>query len=162
VGETRTRKADVPVVAATSRDLEVDVKTGRFREDLLFRLNVIEMHVPALRERPEDVLQLARRFLGFVARSPGRTLPTLSPAAEKVLSDYQWPGKVRELRNAIERAVILWSSAVIEPEAFPEGNAGARAPGAQVGGKAPEPIRPRSTDEHVRLDVGRYEARQLR
>jgi NtrC-family two-component system response regulator AlgB len=135
VGETRTRKADVRVVAATNRDLELDVKAGRFREDLLFRLNVIEIHVPALRERPEDVLQLARRFLAFVARSVGRTLPALSPAAEKVLTDYQWPGNVRELRNAIERAVILWPSAVIEPQAFPERIAGARARGAQVGGK---------------------------
>jgi NtrC-family two-component system response regulator AlgB len=135
VGETRTRKADVRVVAATNRDLEVDVKSGRFREDLLFRLNVIEVHVPSLRERPEDVLPLARRFLAFVARSVGRTLPTLSPAAEKVLSAYQWPGNVRELRNAIERAVILWPSAVIEPQAFSERIAGARERGPQVGGK---------------------------
>jgi NtrC-family two-component system response regulator AlgB len=135
VGETRTRKADVRVVAATNRDLEVDVKSGRFREDLLFRLNVIEVHVPALRERPEDVLPLARRFLAFVARSVGRSLPTLSPAAERVLADYQWPGNVRELRNAIERAVILWPSAVIEPQAFSERIAGARERGPQVGGK---------------------------
>ena len=92
------------------------------------------MRVPSLRERPEDVLPLARRFLAFVARSVGRTLPAFSPAAERVLADYQWPGNVRELRNAIERAVILWPSAVIEPQAFPERIAGARGRGPQVGG----------------------------
>jgi len=120
LGETRTRKADVRVVAATNRDLETDVKTGHFREDLLFRLNVIEVAVPALRERPEDIIPLARRFLAFFARAVGRTLPTFSGAAEGALASYYWPGNVRELRNAIERAVILWPSSVIEPQAFPE------------------------------------------
>ena len=72
VGETRTRKADVRVVAATNRDLETDVAAGRFREDLLFRLNVIEVRVPPLRERQEDILPLARRFLAFFARAVGR------------------------------------------------------------------------------------------
>jgi len=135
VGETRTRKADVRVVAATNRDLDTDVRTGRFREDLLFRLNVIEVRVPSLRERPDDVLPLARRFLAFFARAIGRSQPRFSPAAEKVLSDYAWPGNVRELRNTIERAIILWPSAVIEPEAFPERVAGARERGPQVGGR---------------------------
>jgi NtrC-family two-component system response regulator AlgB len=135
VGETRTRKADVRVVAATNRDLEIDVKSGHFREDLLFRLNVIEIRVPSLRDRPEDILPLARRFLDFVARSVGRALPAFSPAAEKVLLDYPWPGNVRELRNAIERAVILWPSPVIEPQAFPERIVGARGRGPMVGGK---------------------------
>jgi NtrC-family two-component system response regulator AlgB len=134
VGETRTRKADVRVVAATNRDLEVDVKSGRFREDLLFRLNVIEVRVPSLRERPEDILPLARRFLAFFARAVGRPLPTLSGAAERVIRDYAWPGNVRELRNAIERAAILWPSSVLEPQAFPERITGAPAPGPHVGG----------------------------
>jgi NtrC-family two-component system response regulator AlgB len=134
VGESRTRKADVRVVAASNRDLEADVKAGRFREDLLFRLNVIDVRVPSLRERPEDLLPLARRFLAFASRSVGRPLPSFSAAAEKVLLDYPWPGNVRELRNAIERAVILWPSAIIEPQAFPERIAGARQRGPQVGG----------------------------
>src|SRR6478752_7517121 len=120
VGETRTRKADVRVVAATNRDLDADVKSGHFREDLFFRLNVIEVAVPALRERPEDILALARRFLAFFARAVGRSLPAFSPAAEAALAGYEWPGNVRELRNAIERAVILWPSPVIEPQALPE------------------------------------------
>jgi NtrC-family two-component system response regulator AlgB len=135
VGENRTRKADVRVVAATNRDLDVDVRSGRFREDLLFRLNVLEVHVPSLRERREDILPLARRFLAFFARAVGRPLPSFSPAAERVLADYAWPGNVRELRNTIERAVILWSSVVIEPQAFPERISGTRERGPTVGGR---------------------------
>jgi NtrC-family two-component system response regulator AlgB len=134
VGESRTRKADVRVVTATNRDLEGDVKAGRFREDLYFRLNVIEVRVPSLRERPDDVLPLARRFLAFFARTVGRQLPSLSAASERVLVEYDWPGNVRELRNAIERAVILWPSSVIEPYAFPERIAGAKGRGPFIGG----------------------------
>ena len=135
VGEARTRKADVRVVAATNRDLEIDVQSGRFREDLLFRLNVIEVRVPSLRERPEDLVPMARRFLSFFAKSLGRAVATLSPAAEKVLTNYDWPGNVRELRNAIERAMILWPSTVVEPQAFPERIAGTKERGPHVGGK---------------------------
>ncbi|HEV3031937.1 MAG TPA: sigma-54 dependent transcriptional regulator, partial [Polyangia bacterium] len=135
VGEARTRKADVRVVAATNRDLEIDVQSGRFREDLLFRLNVIEVRVPSLRERPEDIVPMARRFLSFFAKSLGRAVATLSPAAEKVLTNYDWPGNVRELRNAIERAVILWPSTLIEPLAFPERISGAKDRGPYIGGR---------------------------
>jgi len=120
LGENKTRHANVHVIVATNRDLETDVKTGRFREDLLYRLNVIEVTIPPLRERPEDILRLARWFLAFFARSTRRALPSLSPAAEQALLHYSWPGNVRELRNAIERAVILWPAQVIEPQAFPE------------------------------------------
>jgi NtrC-family two-component system response regulator AlgB len=134
VGEARTRRADVRVVAATNRDLETDVKSGVFREDLLYRLNVIEVKVPALRERREDILPLAHRFLEFFARTVGRATCELSPSAERVLQDYAWPGNVRELRNAIERATILWPSTRIEPQAFPERIAGARDRGPQLGG----------------------------
>ena len=119
VGESRTRQVDARVVAATNRDLESDMRQGRFREDLLYRLNVIEVVVPALRDRAEDILPLARRFLSFYARSLGRPVATLSPAAEQALLHYAWPGNVRELRNAIERALILWPAPIIEPEAFP-------------------------------------------
>src|SRR5450755_3168248 len=100
VGETRTRHADVRVIAATNRDLDADVAAGRFREDLLFRLNVIEIHVPPLRERGEDILEMARRFLAFFARAANRPTPTLAPEAEHALAGYAWPGNVRELRNA--------------------------------------------------------------
>lgn len=120
LGETQTRHADVRVVAATNRDLEQDVQTGRFREDLLYRLNVIEVFVPPLRERPEDLLRLSARFLAFFARAARRATPELSAQAADALRAYPWPGNIRELRNAIERAVILWPARVIEPAAFPE------------------------------------------
>jgi two-component system, NtrC family, response regulator AlgB len=120
VGETRTRHADVRVVAASNRDLERDVAEGRFREDLLFRLNVIEVRVVPLRERREDIVRLARRFLAFFARAAGRPAPELSPEAEASLQSYEWPGNVRELRNAMERAVILWPARTLGREALPE------------------------------------------
>jgi len=110
----------VRIVAATNRDLDSAVKSGPFREDLLFRLNVVEVTVPPLRERREEILPLARRFLAFFARAARRVPPELSPESERVLLAYPWPGNVRELRNAIERAVILSSSQVLAPEAFPE------------------------------------------
>ncbi|HTP52393.1 MAG TPA: sigma-54 dependent transcriptional regulator [Anaeromyxobacteraceae bacterium] len=124
VGENRTRTADVRIVAATNRDLESDVKEGRFREDLLYRLNVVEVTVPPLRERPEDIVALARGFIAFFARQARRAPPELSPAAARMLLAWPWPGNVRELRNAIERAVILSPGQVLEPESFPERMAG--------------------------------------
>jgi NtrC-family two-component system response regulator AlgB len=134
LGETRTRHADVRVVAATNRDLEAAVRAGAFREDLLYRLNVVEIAVPALRDRPEDILPMARRFLQLYSRGKRKLTPELSPAAEAALCAYAWPGNVRELRNAIERAVILWPAQVIEPAAFP-GRLGAAGPIApHVGG----------------------------
>ena len=94
--------------------------SGLFREDLLFRLNVIEVTVPPLRERREEILPLARRFLAFFARAARRAAPELSAEAERALLAYPWPGNVRELRNAIERAVILSPGQVLSPESFPE------------------------------------------
>ena len=120
VGESETRTADVRIITATNRDIEADIQAGHFREDLLYRLNVIEIRVPALRERPEDILRLARRFLAFFAASIGRPVPELSKEAEEMMVSYRWPGNVRELRNAIERAVILWPADVISREAFPD------------------------------------------
>ena len=152
VGETRTRKADVRVLAATNRDLDVDVESGRFREDLLFRLNVLEIRVPSLRERQEDILPLARRSLAFFARAVGRPLPTFSLAADKMLSEYAWPGNVRELRNTVERALILWPSSIIEPEAFPERITGSRDRGPTIGG-------PFTLDELERAHIAAIVAR---
>ena len=120
VGETETRTADVRIITATNRDIEADIQAGQFREDLFYRLNVIEIRVPALRERPEDILRLARRFLAFFAGSIGRPVPELSKEAEAMMVSYRWPGNVRELRNAIERAVILWPADLISREAFPD------------------------------------------
>jgi two-component system, NtrC family, response regulator AlgB len=119
LGESRVRTADVRIVAATNRDLEADVKLGRFREDLLFRLNVIEVRVPALRERREDLVRLAQDFLAFFAQRAGRPIPELTEAARQALLLYPWPGNVRELRNVLERAVILWPARSLGLEALP-------------------------------------------
>jgi NtrC-family two-component system response regulator AlgB len=134
LGEGRTRHADVRVVAATNRNLEEEVKQGRFREDLLYRLNVLEVKLPALRERLDDVVAMARSFLAFFAKSSGRSGLRLSPAAEAVLRAYPWPGNIRELRNAIERAVILWPANTIEPQAFPDRISGAGRAEPTIGG----------------------------
>ena len=136
LGENKTRHANVRTVAATNRDLADLVRNGLFREDLLYRLNVIDLQLPPLRERPEDILRLARRFLGFFAKSVRRQTPELSKAAEDALLIYAWPGNIRELRNTIERAVILWPAQVIEPEAFPAHISAAVRPAevAQLGG----------------------------
>ena len=101
----------------------------------MFRLNVIEVRVPSLRDRPEDILPLAQRFVQFFAKATGRRAPTLSPAAETVLLEYAWPGNVRELRNVIERALILWPADVLEPHSFRERIFGARGRGPTVGDK---------------------------
>jgi two-component system, NtrC family, response regulator AlgB len=135
IGENKTRHADVRTVAATNRDLEEHVRNGLFREDLLYRLNVIDLKLPPLRERPEDILRLARRFLIFFAKAARRRPQELSKTAEAALLAYAWPGNIRELRNAIERAVILWPAQVIEPEAFPpQISTDARSRGPQLGG----------------------------
>jgi len=135
VGEATTRSADVRIVAATNRDLEAEVKAGRFREDLLYRLDVLSIVVPPLRDRPEDVLGMARRFLAFFGRSL-RQVPVLSPEAEKALLAYPWPGNVRELRNALERAVILAPGPILQPESLPERIAAHAAGMPALGGDA--------------------------
>jgi two-component system response regulator HydG len=114
VGGTGERQVDIRLVAATHRDLRQAVRDGRFREDLYYRLNVIALDLPPLRERPEDVLALARMFLQR-AETPKR----LSPAAARTLTRYAWPGNVRELANAIERARILSNTEVVLPEHLP-------------------------------------------
>jgi NtrC-family two-component system response regulator AlgB len=148
VGETRTRTADVRMVAATNRDLDEEVSAGRFREDLLYRLNVIEITVPPLRERKEDILPLARRFAVFFAQSARRQTPEIAPSAQAVLEHYPWPGNVRELRNVMERALILWPSTLLEAKAFPEKVAGHGPSGPELGGEFTlEEIE----GEHIRL-----------
>jgi two-component system, NtrC family, response regulator AlgB len=119
VGETRTRHGNVRIIAATNRDLEADVKAGRFREDLFYRLNVVEVRMPPLRERREDILPLARAFLSSFTRATRPMAPEISAAAAMALEQHDWPGNVRELRNTIERIAILWPTSVVEPEALP-------------------------------------------
>jgi NtrC-family two-component system response regulator AlgB len=107
VGDCLARKADVRIIAATNINLETAVREGRFREDLFYRLAVIQIEIPPLRERPEDVAVLAERLLVFYGRSNHRTFLGFTPEALRSLCRYQWPGNVRELSNAIERAAIL-------------------------------------------------------
>jgi NtrC-family two-component system response regulator AlgB len=109
VGETRPRKAEVRVISATNHDLKAAVAAGRFREDLFYRLNVISLTMPSLRERPADIPRLAGRMLAFFAGHAGKPATTLMPEAQAALERHPWPGNLRELRNVIERAVILSS-----------------------------------------------------
>jgi two-component system, NtrC family, response regulator AlgB len=110
VGETVTRRAEVRIVAATNRDLRQRVADGAFREDLFYRLNVITVHMPPLRERPRDVLRFAEHYLTHCAERSGRKVTGFTTAAEELLRRYPWPGNLRELHNTIERAVILTGS----------------------------------------------------
>ncbi len=119
VGSTRSVPVDVRIIAATNRDLEEDIKTGRFRSDLYYRLNVIQLRLPPLRERKEDIPLLARHFLDRRSAETGTPL-RLSEEAEGVLVDYDWPGNVRELENALERACVVTRGEEIRPEALPE------------------------------------------
>lgn len=115
VGSTRNTRIDVRMMAATNRDLETLVKEGKFREDLYFRLNVVSLRLPPLRERPEDLKPLVEHFLKRFAREMKRPAPRLLPEAEALLVRYHWPGNVRELQNLMERAVVLTSGDKIEP-----------------------------------------------
>jgi NtrC-family two-component system response regulator AlgB len=114
LGDTKERQADVRVIAATNRVLEDAIREGRFREDLYFRLNVVTLHVPPLRERPEDVLPLAHHYLGVFRTRQGRRTLSFTPSCEEAIRLYPWPGNMRELRHAIERAVILAPGNMVE------------------------------------------------
>lgn len=107
VGETQTRRADVRIISSTNRDLVQAIKEGKFREDLYYRLNVVALHLPPLRERPQDLERLAETHRRFFARQSGKLITDFSAEAKAAMRRYSWPGNLRELRNAIERAVIL-------------------------------------------------------
>ncbi|HEX4335190.1 MAG TPA: sigma-54 dependent transcriptional regulator [Polyangiaceae bacterium] len=119
VGDTRTMKADVRIVAATNIDLEHAVASGAFREDLYYRLNVIHLTVPALRERREDIPLLVHHFMAKARAKTGRPVNEVSRAAAELLTTYDWPGNVRELENTIERAMLLCPSDRIQPSDLP-------------------------------------------
>jgi len=139
VGENRDRPVDVRVAAATNADLAVAVQDGRFREDLFYRLNVLSLTIPPLRQRKEDILHLGRRFLEELARETNRRVHGFSPEAERALVGYPWPGNVRELRNVVERSLLLKAEGDrIEQEDLPLTPAGA--------GIAPAPAEPRPAE----------------
>ncbi|HXN40247.1 MAG TPA: sigma-54 dependent transcriptional regulator [Myxococcaceae bacterium] len=126
VGEPTERKADVRVIAATNRSLESDVQAGKFREDLLFRLNVVSLVLPPLRERREDLPALAHHYLAIATARQQQPNLDFSASALAAIAAYNWPGNLRELRNAVERAAILSPGPSIEPEdlGLPQSEAG--------------------------------------
>jgi len=120
VGGTKTLTMDIRLIAASNRDLENEVKLGRFRQDLFFRLNVVPLALPPLRDRPEDIPLLAAHFAIKSAEKHGQPTPELQPELIEVLQEYEWPGNVRELENLIERLVVLSSGPSLGIEFVPE------------------------------------------
>ncbi len=120
LGGTQTIKVDVRVVAATNKDLQREVQEGRFREDLYYRLNVVEVRIPALASRREDISLLAEHFLRRYAAKNAKAVRGFSDATLAVLENYAWPGNIRELEHAVERAVVLCRQEVVEPGDLPE------------------------------------------
>jgi len=129
-------EVDVRVIAATNKDLEREMEAGRFRQDLFYRLNVIPLRVPPLRERKEDIPLLVDRFLREFAEKEGEPVKTMTPDALEILMQHDWPGNVRELKNLIERLAILVPSPVIDAQDIPSFS-----------------ITPNETDSSVTLDV---------
>lgn len=119
LGSTKTEKSDARVIAATNRDLEEEVKAGRFREDLFYRINVIRLHLPPLRERQEDIPLLTEQFIRLFNSRRKNPIQGVSPEVYQAFLSYGWPGNIRELENVIERAFILCRSSVITPDLLP-------------------------------------------
>jgi two-component system, NtrC family, response regulator AlgB len=135
VGDTKPRKANVRVIAATNRRLEDLVREGKFREDLYYRLNVISVDLPPLRQRPLDLPSVAQEHLRLFARQSGRSIKGFTPAALAAMQRYPWPGNLRELRNVIERAVILAPGEKIDVNDFPDNLRGSQPSGAVIGNR---------------------------
>ncbi len=149
VGDPVTRKADVRLVAATNHDLPAMVAEGRFREDLLYRLNVITLELPPLRQHPEDIIDLAQRFLLRYAEAYRRPARGFAPAACERLLRYEWPGNIRELKNVIERAAILARGDEVGPDDLGPGGTGSGNDGAH-GLRAGDPV---TVDELERAHI---------
>ena len=135
IGGNNTIKVDVRILAATNKNLLEEIKRGRFREDLYYRLNVVEIHIPPLRERMEDVSEIVEAFVAEFALKYNKPDLKVSRQALQTLLNYAWPGNVRELRNVIERAVVLSKSSAIESEDFPEKIRQPSAAGARISKK---------------------------
>lgn len=119
IGESKTRKINIRVIAATSKDLSDEVKSGKFRQDLFFRMNVIQVKLPPLRERKDDIAMLSLFFMKNFNNQLGKSITKISPAAMAHFLEYSWPGNVRELKNYIERAMILAENDILLPRHFP-------------------------------------------
>jgi two-component system, NtrC family, response regulator AlgB len=149
VGDQRTRKADVRILAATNADLDKGVKEGRFREDLFYRLNVIPIDLPPLSERPDDVEALAKDMIAFFSAQNHKALRGFSDEALLALREYPWPGNIRELRNVIERAVILCTSGLVGLENLPD-SISPHIPPVQIGDPIPLSV---IEENHIRRVV---------
>ncbi len=137
VGEARPRQASVRVIAASNRNLAEERKAGRFREDLFYRLNVITVALPGLHERPADLMRLAGNYLVFFARRLGKKVQGFAPDVTAAFRAYPWPGNLRELRNVIERAVILAGGDILTPADLPEEFSHRPDSSIQVGARVP-------------------------
>jgi DNA-binding NtrC family response regulator len=142
LGSSATRKVDVRIVSATNVDLSRAIANGTFREDLFFRLNVIELHVPQLADRPDDILPLAEHFLATLPRQDGSSVPSLGERARAALLQYEWPGNVRELQNRIQRAMLLCGGSAITPDHLGLGEEDARSRQAARSGVRPSAAGP--------------------
>ncbi|HEY8147255.1 MAG TPA: sigma 54-interacting transcriptional regulator [Kofleriaceae bacterium] len=154
IGSTEEIPIDVRVIAATNRDLQEEVKQGRFREDLYYRLAVFTIFVPPLRDRAGDIIPLASRFARQFAHELGQLAPGFTAAARAALEHYAWPGNVRELRNAIERAVVLTPAGDIDLAALPEA---IQARAGSSGGSGPDAVTPFQLDGHVPAQLQQME-----
>jgi DNA-binding NtrC family response regulator len=152
VGASKEIEFDTRIIAATNRDLESDVEEGRFREDLYYRVNVIQLHVPPLRSRGRDVLLLAQHFVEDAARRIGKPVTGLYEAAAQKLVDYDWPGNVRELHNCIERAVTLTKFDRIVVEDLPEKIRTYQSQRIVIGGDDPDELIPLDQLERRYID----------
>ena len=130
LGGVREKPVDFRLVAATNKDLAALAREGKFRDDLFYRLNVIDLHLPSLKDRPGDIALLAARFLREYSAAYGGTVVGIDPKAMKALEDYDWPGNVRQLRNVMEKMVVLASGPKITEDDIPEEIKTASAPRA--------------------------------
>src|SRR5205807_4532484 len=132
LGSAKTIKVDVRVIAATNKNLEEEIEKGHFREDLYFRLAVIPVYVPPLRERPDDIPLLVRHFMDLFSRENNVRPKRISQAALDALQRYRWKGNIRELRNTVERLIIMTSADAIDARDLPDTVRGASGSGAGV------------------------------
>ena len=151
VGSTKGSKVDIRFITATNKDLKAAVRQGAFREDLYYRINVISLQIPPLRERKEDIKALVQHYLEKYSHEMGRTVKELSPESLELMMNYEWAGNVRELQNVIERAIIISSGDVITPEHLPVGLKASSSFEAQVFDKK------LSIEEYTKAFIQRYQ-----
>ena len=154
VGDSKTISVDVRIVAATNRDLAEQIDEGTFREDLYYRLNVVSIFLPALRERIDDIPLLAEHFLRRCARRNERDVSTIAAEAMDLLQRYEWPGNVRELENYVERAVVLADSATVTPDLLPPHVRGELTP--QIGRQNSPETFEELCEQTVRCGIARH------